>query len=199
MMSRTHYRPTFDDPLQCVDKVTPVERRPTHESTKARALATWAARSTSPSATSWEMTAVTTAWGTVECLIFESWVVKGRLASWGSRMNRVRSRCRRKERTHEDRRETKMQNVQTTREERDAVVCQAPLQQSIYEEPTLPRSAVVGSGTRANLIATLRRSCLTRRWHGHAKRRMSSSGDKSKRIVGRIRGCLLLMRKEGLL
>ena len=38
-----------------------VERRQIHDSTKARAYVTWAGRSTSPSATPWQMAAVAVA------------------------------------------------------------------------------------------------------------------------------------------
>ena len=69
MLLRTDYRPDVDDALQRVDKVwgaaavartcvdTSVERILIHDSTKARAFAMWAARSTSLSATPLEMIA----------------------------------------------------------------------------------------------------------------------------------------------
>ena len=53
-----------------------------------------------------------------------------------------------------------------------AVMCQSLLQERIHEhivDSSFPGSVVVGSGKRVNLVVTLRRSCLKRRWHGHAK------------------------------
>ena len=54
-------------------------------------------------------------------------------------------------------------------------VFQAQIQDRIHEhivDPSFPRSAVVGSGKRANLSVTLRRrSGLKWRWHGREKRR----------------------------
>ena len=74
MLTRMDHRPDFDDVLAWVDKVwdeplllrgsfDDVEGR--RQTTEARAFATRAARSTSPSATPWEMTAV--AFTTVLC------------------------------------------------------------------------------------------------------------------------------------